>query len=104
MVLGASEAGIALLDTLEGKEIPPVAQVMGEPPPVRPQSEDPLPAAHEPPNEPEGEVGVLKRLFRRRPKMVTARDEAAFRELLADSYEDQELRERLSQGLVAKVS
>jgi flagellar biogenesis protein FliO len=104
MVLGASEAGIALLGSLEGKEAAPVAQVMGEPPPVREKLEQPLALPAEPPSEPDGEVGVLRRLFRRRPKLVSAHDEDAFRELLAESYEDQELRERLSQGLVAKVS
>lgn len=104
MVLGASEAGIALLESIEGKEAAPVAQVMGEPPPVREKLEEPLALPPEPASEPEGEMGVLRRLFRRRPKLVSAQDEAAFRELLADSYEDQELRERLSQGLVAKVS
>jgi flagellar biogenesis protein FliO len=104
MVLGASEAGIALLESIEGKEPAPVEQVMGEPPPVREKLEEPLALPPEAPSEPEGELGVLQRLFRRRPKLVSAQDEATFRELLADSYEDQELRERLSQGLVAKVS
>jgi flagellar biogenesis protein FliO len=104
MVLGASEAGIALLESIESKEAAPVAQVMGEPPPVREKLEEPLALPVETPSEPEGEMGVLQRLFRRRPKLVSAQDEAAFRELLADSYEDQELRDRLSQGLVAKVS
>jgi flagellar biogenesis protein FliO len=104
MVLGASEAGIALLESIEGKEAAPVAQVMGEPPPVREKIDEPLALPPEAASEPEGEVGVLRRLFRRKPKLVNAQDEAAFRELLAESYEDQELRERLSQGLVAKVS
>jgi hypothetical protein len=54
--------------------------------------------------EPEGEMGVLRRLFRRRPKLTPTRDDAAFRELLEESYEDQDLRDRLSQGLTAKVS
>jgi flagellar biogenesis protein FliO len=104
LVLGASEAGIALLETIEGKDPAPVSQVMGEPPPVREKIEEPMEEPPEPISETEGEGGMLRRLFRRRPKLVNAQDEAAFRELLADSYEDQELRERLSQGLVAKVS
>jgi flagellar biogenesis protein FliO len=104
MVLGASEAGIALLESIEGKESTAVAQVMGEPPPVREKTEEPVALPMEPASEPEGEVGMLSRLFRRRPKLVSDKDEAAFRDLLAESYEDQELRERLSRGLVAKVS
>jgi len=54
--------------------------------------------------EPENEMGVLGRLFGRRPKDSSARDEAAFRELLEESYEDQELRNKLAQGLSGKVS
>ena len=49
-------------------------------------------------------MGVLRRLFRLRPKPTPTRDDAAFRELLEESYEDQTLRDRLSQGLTAKVS
>jgi flagellar biogenesis protein FliO len=104
MVLGASEAGIALLESIEGKESTPVAQVMGEPPAVRERIEEPLALPAEAASETDGEVGMLSRLFRRRPKLVSDKDEAAFRDLLAESYEDQELRERLSRGLVAKVS
>jgi hypothetical protein len=43
-------------------------------------------------------------LFGRRPKDSSARDAAAFRELLEESYEDQELRNKLAQGLSGKVS
>jgi flagellar biogenesis protein FliO len=108
MVLGASEAGIALLETIDGRQPAPVAQVMGEPPPVLDRSEEAVdvPMRRTRPVEAatENEGGVLSRLFHRRPKLVSDADEAAFRELLSESYEDQELRERLSQGLVAKVS
>jgi hypothetical protein len=55
-------------------------------------------------SEAEGEMGVLSRLFGRRPKDSSARDTAAFRELLEESYEDQELRNKLAQGLSGKVS
>ncbi len=104
MVLGASEAGIALLESIESKQAEPLAQLMGEPPPVREKLDPPVDSPAQTPNEAEGEMGVLSRLFRRRSKLNGAQDETAFRQLLAESYEDQELRERLSQGLVAKVS
>ena len=105
MVLGASEAGITLLSSLEGTMAPPVAAVMGNLPPVREQPEEPAPAASgESAVEPESEMGVLRRLFRRQPKDSQARDAAAFRELLEESYEDQELRGKLAQGLSGKVS
>ena len=105
MVLGASEAGIALLAPLAAEIESPVAAVMGSPPALRGQSEDLAPAAlAAPAPEPEGEVGVLSRLFRLRPKASSARDVAAFRELLDESYEDQELRDKLAQGLSGKVS
>jgi flagellar biogenesis protein FliO len=108
MVLGASEAGIALLGSLEGKIATPVAAIMGNLPSVRERyAESDAATAADTASaelEPEGEMGVLSRLFRRRPKPTSTRDDAAFRELLSESYEDQELRDRLSQGLTAKVS
>jgi flagellar biogenesis protein FliO len=105
MVLGASEAGIALLASLEGKIEPSVAAVMGNLPAVKQRSDDSEPEVTiEAPSEPEGEMGVLSRLFGRRPKDSSARDAAAFRELLEESYEDQELRNKLAQGLSGKVS
>jgi flagellar biogenesis protein FliO len=105
MVLGASEAGIALLASLEGTVEIPVAAVMGNLPAVREYSDEPAPAlAAEAAPEPEGEMGVLRRLFSPRPKDSSARDAAAFRELLDESYEDQELRSKLAQGLSGKVS
>jgi flagellar biogenesis protein FliO len=105
MVLGASEAGIALLASLDGTIEPPVAAVMGNLPAVRDQSHEPAPAPVDTvTDEPEGEMGVLSRLFRRRPKDSSAQDTAAFRELLEESYEDQELRDKLAQGLSGKVS
>ncbi|MGB8296275.1 MAG: flagellar biosynthetic protein FliO, partial [Polyangia bacterium] len=105
MVLGASEAGIALLGSLEGKTEAPVAAVMGNLPAVKEQPDDSEPEVTiDAPSEPEGEMGVLSRLFGRRPKDSSARDAAAFRELLDESYEDQELRNKLAQGLSGKVS
>jgi flagellar biogenesis protein FliO len=105
MVLGASEAGIALLVSLEGKTEPQVAAVMGSLPAVKEQPEDSGPEVTiDAPSEPEGEMGVLSRLFGRQPKDSSARDAAAFRELLEESYEDQELRNKLAQGLSGKVS
>jgi flagellar biogenesis protein FliO len=105
MVLGASEAGIALLTSLENKSEPQVAAVMGNLPAVKEQPEDSGPEVTiDAPSEPEGEMGVLSRLFGRRPKDSSARDDAAFRELLEESYEDQELRNKLAQGLSGKVS
>jgi hypothetical protein len=47
---------------------------------------------------------MLRRLFRRQPKDSSTQDAAAFRELLEESYEDQELRGKLAQGLSGKVS
>jgi flagellar biogenesis protein FliO len=105
MVLGASEAGIALLGPVGGEIESPIAAVMGSPPPLRGQPEKfaaPSESAAAP--EPDGEVGVLSRLFRLRPKQSSSRDVAAFRELLDESYEDQELRDKLAQGLSGKVS
>ena len=105
MVLGASEAGITLLGSLEGKIEAPVAAVMGNLPAVKEQAEDSEPVVTiDVPSESEGEMGVLSRLFGRRPKDTSARDAAAFRELLDESYEDQELRNKLAQGLSGKVS
>jgi flagellar biogenesis protein FliO len=105
MVLGASEAGIALLAPLNAAIESPVAAVMGNPPALRGQPEDFPPAAvAEVAPEPDGEVGVLSRLFHIRPKASSARDADAFRELLDESYEDQELRDKLAQGLSGKVS
>jgi flagellar biogenesis protein FliO len=105
MVLGASEAGITLLGSLEGKTEPQVAAVMGSLPAVKEQPEDSGPEVTiDAPSEPEGEMGVLSRLFGRQPKDSSARDAAAFRELLDESYEDQELRNKLAQGLSGKVS
>ena len=105
MVLGASEAGIALLASLEGKIDPPVATVMGNLPVVREQPDELAPALPDAAAaEPEGEMGVLRRLFQRRPKDSSARDADAFRELLDESYEDQELRNKLAMGLSGKVS
>jgi flagellar biogenesis protein FliO len=105
MVLGASEAGIALLGSLEGKIEAPVAAVMGNLPAMKEQSDDSEPEVTiEAPSDSEGEMGVLSRLFGRRPKDTSARDAAAFRELLEESYEDQELRNKLAQGLSGKVS
>jgi hypothetical protein len=114
MVLGASEAGIALLGSLDGKIETPVAAVMGHLPKLREQYGEPeVAAAAEPAVAPEsapdddesdGEFGVLRRLFRRKRKLNGERDDAAFRELLEDSFGDQELRDRLAHGLTAKVS
>jgi hypothetical protein len=78
---------------------------MGNLPAVKQRSDDSEPEVTiEAPSEPEGEMGVLSRLFGRRPKDSSARDAAAFRELLEESYEDQELRNKLAQGLSGKVS
>ena len=105
MVLGASEAGIALLGSLEGKTEAPVAALMGNLPAVKEHSDDSEPEVTiEAPSDSEGEMGVLSRLFGRRPKDTSARDAAAFRELLEESYEDQELRNKLALGLSSKVS
>jgi hypothetical protein len=94
-----------LLASLDGTIEPPVAAVMGNLPAVRDQSHEPAPAPVDTvTDEPEGEMGVLSRLFRRRPKDSSAQDTAAFRELLEESYEDQELRDKLAQGLSGKVS
>jgi flagellar biogenesis protein FliO len=105
MVLGASEAGITLLQSLESKTEAPVAAVMANLPAVKEQPEDSGPdVTIDAPSDSEGEMGVLSRLFGRRPKDSSARDAAAFRELLEESYEDQELRNKLAQGLSGKVS
>jgi flagellar protein FliO/FliZ len=105
MVLGASEAGIALLASLEGGIAPPIAAVMGTPPHVEEQPDEPAStSAAEAAVEPEGEMGMLRRLFHRQPKDSSTQDAAAFRELLEESYEDQELRGKLAQGLSGKVS
>jgi flagellar biogenesis protein FliO len=105
MVLGASEAGIALLASLEGGIAPPIAAVMGTPPHVEEQLDEPAStSAAEAAVEPEGEMGMLRRLFHRQPKDSSTQDAAAFRELLEESYEDQELRGKLAQGLSGKVS
>ncbi len=105
MVLGASEAGIALLAPLAGAIEAPVAAVMGSPPALTGSPDGPaLASAAEAAPEPEGEIGMLSRLFRLRPQQSSARDAAAFRELLDESYEDQELRDKLAQGLSGKVS
>jgi flagellar protein FliO/FliZ len=105
MVLGASEAGIALLASLEGGIAPPIAAVMGTPPHVEEQPDEPAStSAAEAAAEPEGEMGMLRRLFHRQPKDSSTQDAAAFRELLEESYEDQELRGKLAQGLSGKVS
>jgi len=105
MVLGASEAGIALLAPVGEQVESPVAAIMGSPPPLCGQAAkySSLPAVEDEP-EPENETGVLSRLFRLRPKQTSPRDVAAFRELLDESYEDQELRDKLAQGLAGKVS
>jgi flagellar biogenesis protein FliO len=105
MVLGASEAGIALLASLEGGIAPPIAAVMGTPPHVEEQPDEPAStSAAEAAVEPEGEMGMLRRLFHRQPKDSSTQDAAAFRELLEESYEDQELRGKLAQGFSGKVS
>jgi flagellar biogenesis protein FliO len=105
MVLGASEAGIALLASLDGGIAPPIAAVMGTPPHVEEQPDEPAStSAAEAAVEPEGEMGMLRRLFHRQPKDSSTQDAAAFRELLEESYEDQELRGKLAQGLSGKVS
>jgi flagellar biogenesis protein FliO len=105
MVLGASEAGIALLASLEGGIAPPIAAVIGTPPHVGEQPDEPAAtSAAEAAVEPEGEMGMLRRLFRRQPKDSSTQDAAAFRQLLEESYEDQELRGKLAQGLSGKVS
>ena len=71
MVLGASEAGIALLGSLEGKTEPQVAAVMGNLPAVKGQPDDSGPEVTiDAPSEPEGEIGMLSRLFRLRPQRV----------------------------------
>jgi flagellar biogenesis protein FliO len=105
MVLGASEAGIALLAPLKGASEPSVAAGMGSPPVLHEAPDElALAKAAEAAPEPEGEIGMLSRLFRLRPQESSARDTAAFRELLDESYEDQELRDKLAQGLAGKVS
>ncbi|HEX7598444.1 MAG TPA: flagellar biosynthetic protein FliO [Polyangia bacterium] len=115
MVLGASEAGIALLGSLDGKMETPVAPVMENLPKLMDRFEkaspveatEPALASESEPEddlEPDGEFGVLRRLFRRKRKLTSERDDAAFRELLEDSFGDQELRDRLAHGLTAKVS
>jgi flagellar biogenesis protein FliO len=105
MVLGASEAGIALLAPLQGASAPPVAAVTESSPALSGGPDElALAKAAEAAPEPEGEIGMLSRLFRLRPQQSSARDAAAFRELLDESYEDQELREKLAQGLSGKVS
>ena len=105
MVLGASEAGIALLAPLQGAIEPPVAAVTESSPALSGGPDElALAKAAEAAPEPEGEIGMLSRLFRLRPQQSSARDAAAFRELLDESYEDQELREKLAQGLSGKVS
>jgi flagellar biogenesis protein FliO len=105
MVLGASEAGIALLTSLGGGIASPIAAVMGNPPRVEEQPDEPAStSAADAAVEPEGEMGMLKRLFHRQPKDSSTQDAAAFRELLEESYEDQELRGKLAQGLSGKVS
>jgi Flagellar biosynthesis protein, FliO. len=105
MVLGASEAGITLLQSLGSMTEPQVAAVMGNLPAVKQQPEDSGPEVTiDAPSDSEGEMGVLSRLFGRRPKDSSAQDAAAFRELLEESYEDQELRNKLAQGLSGKVS
>jgi flagellar biogenesis protein FliO len=105
MVLGASEAGITLLTSLDARTEPQVAAVMGNLPAMKEQPENSGPEVTiDAPSDSEGEMGMLSRLFGRRPKDSSAQDAAAFRELLEESYEDQELRNKLAQGLSGKVS
>ena len=83
MVLGASEAGITLLTSLDARTEPQVAAVMGNLPAVKEQPENSGPEVTiDAPSDSEGEMGVLSRLFGRRPKDSSVRDAAAFRELL----------------------
>ena len=125
MVLGASEAGISLLQSLDGGGEVREAAVAPESAPAAPESVAALAAAlatspaaseaapeavvGEPAPEPaadEGEAdnegGLLRRLFAR--AVGPTKSAPDFRSLLDESLEDQDLRRKLSQGLSARVA
>ena len=83
---------------------PPVAAVMGSPPALGGGPDELALASRRGRARARGGSRPLSRLFRLRPQESSARDAAAFRELLDESYEDQELRDKLAQGLSGKVS
>lgn len=129
MVLGASEAGIALLQSLDGRNAPAlepalVPSPLPSPPAASMSAVASLAAAlaassagpeaapesvvrekaFEPAaaNEPDNEGGLLRRLFARAVR--PAQPAPDFQALLDESFEDQELRRKLAQGLSARVS
>jgi flagellar biogenesis protein FliO len=130
MVLGASEAGISLLQSLDGRsavEATPVpsraisapvasadavasltAALAASPaaPETAPEAvireNAPVPTEPATADEPENEGGLLRRLFARAVR--PAQPAPDFHSLLDESYEDQELRRKLAQGLSARVS
>ena len=102
MILGSSEAGIALLGAAAKAGLPAAAPATT----TRVSADaDGTPAAEG--AAPLDEGGLLARLFRRReqaPEIDPPMDWKEFDDLLGESLEDQELRRKLAAGLGAKVS
>jgi flagellar biogenesis protein FliO len=112
MVLGVSEAGVSLLDAQATPALPPPVPektlaapieeaalglrnlVLGQSEPLAATSDDA-----------KQEGSLLSRLFQRpQPSSEAARHAHEFNELLSESLEDQELRQRLAQGEAGQVA
>jgi flagellar biogenesis protein FliO len=114
MVLGVSEAGVALLDA----QVPIVAPEAGtaqpeplgdEQTPISQQSIAGLRAlaqerlqGEEPASETKNESSLLSRLFH--PQTAPLTSSHAFEDLLSESLEDQDLRRKLSLGVSGRVA
>jgi flagellar biogenesis protein FliO len=105
MVLGASEAGIALLAVAGRSNRAADRGRDGNPTPVEEQPDEPAStsAAEACASSPRVKSACSVDCFTA-AQGSSSRDVAAFRELLDESYEDQELRDKLAQGLSGKVS
>jgi flagellar biogenesis protein FliO len=108
MVLGVSEAGVALLDAQAGPMTAEKSQcasleeaALG----LRGQGLGRAEMQPESANDAKHEGSLLSRLFHREPApSESARRAHEFDELLSESYEDQELRRKLSLGEVGRVA
>ena len=115
MVLGVSEAGVALLDA----QVPAAAPEAGNAQPAA-LADEPVAASEEsvaglralaqarlqgdePTSETKNESSLLSRLFHR-PATPLASSAREFEDLLSESLEDQELRRKLSLGVSGRVA
>ena len=109
MVLGVSEAGVALLDA--PAHSPADASEPGHggrldlevPQPSDPASADDL-AAEGMPGEAKPEASLLSRLFRRKAREAEGLEPGDFQQLFSESLEDEDLRRKLAMGQSGRVA